>query len=304
VLQPIPSATSENGEPPAGPLTRWFTSGTFFEHHGHNIFFRRGGQGPPVLLVHGYPTSSYDWHRLWNRICSKYHVIAPDMLGMGFSDKPERHRYSILDHADLHEAVLHLLGLERVHIIAHDLGVSVVQEMLARRLESDALPAIASVVFLNGGLFAESYRPRWIQRVLSSPLGSFVGPRIPRSSFDSTLRKLFGPESRPTDAEMAAFWELVNYKDGRRVTHRVGRFVRERALYRDRFVAPLVRGSVPIRLVNGLVDPNSGAHMVERYRELVPQGDVVELPRIGHWPQLEAPLEVFAAAAEFFDENP
>lgn len=84
--------------------------------------------------------------------------------------------------------------------------------------------------------------------------------------------------------------------DGRRVTHSVGRFILDRVALRDRLVAPLVRRRVPVRLVNGSLDPNSGAHMARRYRELVPEADVVDLPRIGHWPQLEAPAEVVAAA--------
>ncbi len=286
------------------PLTEWLAGGSFFEHRGHRIFVRRAGDGPALLLVHGYPISSYDWHRVWGPFSARYAVIAPDMLGMGFSDKPAAHRYSVMDHAEMHEALLRELGITRLHVLAHDLGVSVVQEMLARRLKAPALPEIASVVFLNGGLFAETYRPRFIQRVLCSPLGRFVGPLVPKTAFDSALRELFGPDTQPSETELALMWDLVDHNQGRRVTHRVGRFVLDRAAFRDRLVEPLARRVTPMRLINGLLDPNSGAHMVERYRDVVANADVVELPRIGHWPQLEAPAEVLAAAHAFFRANP
>lgn len=276
------------------PLAEWHASGSSFEFAGHGIFYRQAGTGAAVLLIHGYPTGSYDWHRVWDALAVEFHLIAPDMLGLGFSGKPRAHPYGVFDHADMHQALLARLGVSRVHLVAHDLGVSVAQELLARHLEGHWPVEIASVTFLNGGLFAECYRPRLIQRILNSPLGAFVGPRIPRSAFDRTLRELFGPQTPPSPEDLEAMWQLVNVNDGRRVTHLVGRFVLDRVAYRDRLVQALLSGRIPLRLINGARDPNSGAHMAKRYRELVPHPDIIDLPEIGHWPQLEAPEVVVA----------
>ena len=75
----------------------------------------------------------------------------------------------------------------------------------------------------------------------------------------------------------------------------------ERRTHRDRWVGALVNTSVPRRLINGPVDPVYGAHMAERYRELVPEPDVVTLPGIGHYPQVEDPQGVLKAFLEFMD---
>jgi pimeloyl-ACP methyl ester carboxylesterase len=281
-------------------LQQWLDGGTFLEHAGRRHFVRRGGSGPPLLLVHGYPFSSFDWHRVWDRLATSHSLVAPDMLGMGFSDKPERHVYSIAGHADLFEAVLANEGLDRVRVLAHDLGVSVVQEMLARQQTDAKLPRFTSIVFLNGGLFPETYRPRWIQRALSSPLGDWLGPRVPRRMFERALARVFGPETQPSAADFETFWQLLNHRHGLRVTHAVGRFTSDRTRFRDRYVGALVASAVPMRLINGSLDPNSGAHMARRYRELVPNADVVDLPRIGHFPQLEDPHAVGEAALGFF----
>ncbi|MBF6182898.1 alpha/beta fold hydrolase [Nocardia otitidiscaviarum] len=281
-------------------LEHWLTAGKFFPFSGYRVFYRRSGRGPALLLIHGYPFNSFDWHRIWFRLTERYDVLAPDMLGMGFSDKPLRHHYSVLEHADMHEALLRAQGVEEVLILAHDLGVSVVQEMLARRITDPALPRIRAVAFLNGGLFPEVYRPRLVQRVLSSPAGDVLGPLLPPPLLRLAVREVFGPDTKPSAADMRDFLDIVEYNHGRWVNHKVGRFTLERVRYRERWVEPLAKAVVPLRFINGAVDPNSGAHMAARYREVVPDPDVVSLDRIGHWPQLEAPEATFEAADAFF----
>ena len=90
------------------------------------------------------------------------------------------------------------------------------------------------------------------------------------------------------------FHQILEYNDGKRVLHKVGRFVNDRYRYRNRWVRAMRETTVPMRLIDGPVDPNSGAHMARRYREVIPGADIVMLADdIGHWPQIEAPDEVW-----------
>jgi pimeloyl-ACP methyl ester carboxylesterase len=73
------------------------------------------------------------------------------------------------------------------------------------------------------------------------------------------------------------------------------RYMVERRQFRERWVGALQNSNIPLRLIDGLDDPVSGAHMVARYRELIADADVVELEGIGHYPQLEAPEQVLRA---------
>ena len=75
----------------------------------------------------------------------------------------------------------------------------------------------------------------------------------------------------------------------------------ERRRHRERWVGALQTTVVPLRVIDGLEDPVSGAHMVARYRELVPHPDVVELDGIGHYPQVEDPQGVVRAFLAFHD---
>jgi pimeloyl-ACP methyl ester carboxylesterase len=270
-------------------LRAWRRGGRSFTHGGHTVFFKDEGHGPTVLLLHGYPTGSYDWHALWPLLTPQCRLIAPDMIGLGFSDKPTDWDYTLQTHADMHEALLQHLGLSSVHVVAHDLGVSVAQEMLARRLEgSEALPRIQSLTLLNGGLCPEAYRPRRIQQLLATPLGAWLGPRLPEAAVKRALSELMGDGHANRAALLEDFWQLVCFNDGRRIAHQAGRFWRDRLACRDRLVGALLARAMPLRLINGAADPNSGQHMAARFKQLMPEADIVSLAQVGHWPQIEA----------------
>lgn len=107
------------------------------------------------------------------------------------------------------------------------------------------------------------------------------------------MREMFGPNTKPTPHMMTVFNQILDYNDGRRVLHKVGRFINDRYTLRNRWVRAMRQTAVPMRLIDGPIDPNSGAHMARRYEEVIPDADVVMLADdIGHWPQLEAPEDV------------
>ncbi|GGM62048.1 alpha/beta hydrolase [Longimycelium tulufanense] len=287
-------------------LESWKATGEWFDYLGFEVFYLKKGNGPYLLLVHGYPFSSFDWKLIWPALARRFTVIAPDMLGMGFSDKPVRYEYSVHDHTDMHEALLTHLGVGQCHILAHDLGDSVVQEMLARHEEGSAL-TISSITWLNGGLFNEAYTPRPMQVLLSkTPLGGLFAMRpqlfMADPLVDRTINELFGPDTKPSPELLRQFHDILGHKDGKRVMHKVGRFIVDRYRYRNRWVRAMRQTSVPMRLIDGPYDPNSGRHMADRYRQVVPDANVVLLDaKIGHWPQIEDPGNVITHFLEFID---
>jgi len=289
-------------------VSDWRASGKRFDHAGRSFFYQEGGAGPPLLLIHGFPTSSWDWHRIWGELGRRFRLIAPDMLGFGFSPKPRWHRYAMSEQADLHEALLAQLGVPRVHVLAHDYGDTVAQELLARHEERCAhgngaagAPWIESVVFLNGGLFPEAHRPRRVQTLLAGPFGPLLSLLSSRRAFGSGFSAIFGPRTKPSEAELDEFWTLLTHDGGHRIGHKLIRYMEERRTHRERWVGALQRTAVPRRLIDGPEDPVSGAHLAARYQELVPGADVVLLPGIGHYPQVEDPAGVLAAFFAFHD---
>ncbi|MFJ4192846.1 alpha/beta fold hydrolase [Pseudomonas sp. NPDC089534] len=282
------------------PLSVWRKRSRTFVFRGQPIRYWTCGQGEPLLLIHGFPTASWDWHYLWQPLAQRYRVIACDMLGFGDSAKPLNHTYSLLEQADLQQALLAHLKVEQpLHLLAHDYGDSVAQELLARH--GDGLIEVASCVFLNGGLFPETHRPVLMQKLLLSPLGWMIGRAFSREGLAKSFRQIFGPQSRPSESELDDFWSLIESNHGPRIMHKLIGYIPERRVQRDRWVAAMQRGDIPLRVIDGETDPISGGHMVERYRQLIPDADAVLLPGIGHYPQTEAPAQVLKHYLEFRD---
>lgn len=283
----------------AAMLEEWQQGGKWFTYEGHAIFSRMAGRGEPLVLMHGFPTASWDWNRIWPMLIQGNNVLALDMLGFGFSDKPREHAYSIEDQADLMQGMLEGLGLKFVHIFAHDYGCSVAQELLAREQEG-ALPfQIASICFLNGALFPEVHNPLMIQKLLRGPLGGLISRGLTRRSFERSFLKLLGSKRTVSQQDMDDFWHLLTYNNGRGILHHLIQFMEERRCHRHRWVSALQNAKQPMRLISGIADPVSGLAMAQRYQEMVPDADVVQLRNVGHYPHFESPWEVFSAYREF-----
>ena len=275
----------------------WRAKGDYFEWRGERIFYRAEGRGEPVVLIHGFPTASWDWSPLWPALVERYRVLTLDMIGFGFSAKPRDFAYSILAQADLFGALLAREQVTRYHLVAHDYGLTVAQELLARQRDDAAAPRITTVCLLNGGMFPEAHRPLLTQKLLASPLGPLLARLSSYRTFAQAMRRIWGSHPVP-EAELRGMWQLITTHDGMRVMPKLIGYMAERRRHRERWVGAVVDAAMPVRLIDGLDDPISGAHMVARYRELVSNPDVVELPGVGHYPQLEAPADVQRAVLE------
>jgi pimeloyl-ACP methyl ester carboxylesterase len=289
-----------------GPeLAEWKNAGKFFDFNGFPIFYRQSEvRGEVLLCLHGFPTSSFDYRKVWDRLSERFQLIAADMIGYGFSAKPYEFAYTTVDQADLIEAFVSFLALKRVHILAHDYGNTITQELLARHMEGRLKFEITTICFLNGALFPETHRPILAQKLLISPIGKYLGRFMPDSRFAAGLSSIFGPDTKPSEAELSAYLELFKNNGGKRIAHKLIRYMPERQKYRERWVPPLQSMSQPFLFINGSADPVSGRHLVDRFREVVPgQKNIVELPRIGHFPHLESHDEVIEKFMSFHDAS-
>ena len=266
----------------------WIDRARFFDHASQRIAYWDAGHGRPLLLIHGFPTSSWDWHQVWAALAERRRVIACDMLGFGLSAKPKS-GYSIQRQADIQMALLHELGVTEFDVIAHDYGDTVAQELLARRNEQGAATGLGRMLLLNGGLFPEQHRLLPIQRLGSSPFGFIVGRLMNRQRFGRNFRRVFAPTTQPSEQELDEFWRLIAHNDGHRISHTLMHYIAERREFRERWVGALQQATVPLKLVDGGVDPISGKHMYEHFRQLVPDAEAVCFDDVGHYPQTEAP---------------
>src|SRR6266852_1104819 len=97
--------------------------------NGNKIFYREAGPktAPAILLLHGFPTSSHMFRNLIPALAGRYHVVAPDLPGFGFSDAPgrARFRYTFENLARVIDRFTQTIGLERYAIYVFDYGAPV-----------------------------------------------------------------------------------------------------------------------------------------------------------------------------------
>ena len=288
------------------PLDEWRAAARPLEVAGAQIAYwtsrNPSEQKPWLLLIHGFPTSSWDWSALWPDLEKQFNLAALDMLGFGLSDKPTNIQYSIINQADLQEALLSELGVGEAHLFVHDYGNTVGQELLARANEGSLSFSLKSLCFLNGGLFPEQHRARFIQKLGLTPFGPLVGILLTKNGLRKSFDEIFGPDTKASEIEIDGHWAMMNENSGRRVLHKLLRYIPERRANRTRWVGALKDARAPLRLIDGGRDPVSGEHLYHYYREEVPNADAVLLEDIGHYPHTEAPGRVLSAFLEFHEK--
>ncbi|CAA9426006.1 MAG: Alpha/beta hydrolase fold [uncultured Pyrinomonadaceae bacterium] len=282
-------------------LKTWRESGNYYNYKGFSIFYRLSQMSDEVVLcLHGFPTSSFDYHKIHHALAERFAVLSFDMIGYGFSAKPANYDYTTFNQVDVLQSLLDYLKIRRVHILAHDYGNTITQELLARAEENRLDFSIETICLLNGALFPETHRPILAQKILISPIGFVFGRLITDSKFKKSLASIFGEQTQPSEDELNDFTAVFKFNDGRRIAHRLIRYMRERAVYRERWVGALQRTKVPFRFINGSADKVSGKHLVERFRSVVPhQTNIIELEGVGHFPHFETPERVLDEYLKF-----
>jgi len=286
-------------------LQQWKASGQYYHFYGnlkgHDIFYRIQGQGEALLLIHGFPSCSWDWHKISKQLSQHYQIISFDLLGFGFSDKPQQHHYTIFEQADIAEALLTKLNIDSCHILAHDYGDTVFQELLARQIEGRLSFSMRSAAMLNGGIFHGVHHPLLAQKLLISPLGGIASRLMSQATFNHSFKKIFGKNTQPSTPELNQLWQANSYQNGLRNAHLIIRYMDERKQYAKRWGGALLNSPIPLRLIDGVADPISGGHLSDYYEANMPAPDSVRLEGIGHYPQLEAPELVLKYYFEFIN---
>ncbi len=250
----------------------------------------------PLLVIHGFPTSSFDFHRVLERLAEHRRVLLFDMPGFGLSAKPDR-GYSIDLHADVAQAFVRDAGVSTVALLTHDLGDTVGGELLARNAEGRWPVEVTRRVVTNGSIYIEmAHLTAGQQLLLALPderLPADAG--IDGASMAASLAATFSPGSPVDHDELAAEWEMIAHESGHLLLPRTIRYIEERRRNQGRFTGAIEDHPSALAVVWGTDDPIAVAPMAERLCAARPDAALTWLPGVGHYPMLEAP-DAFAAA--------
>jgi pimeloyl-ACP methyl ester carboxylesterase len=250
----------------------------------------------PILVIHGFPTSSHDWQRVLDRLAHRHRVVLPDLLGFGLSEKPDQ-RYSLFEQADLVEALVRNAGMTDVVLVTHDMGDSVGGELLARSLAGTLAFDVTRRVITNGSVYLDMAHLTDGQQLLLSLPDERLAEGLGRGALVQALRGTFASGAPVSDEDVETAADLIHRDGGDLLLPRTIRYVEERRVHEGRWTGAIEQHPAPLTIVWGDADPIAVWAMAERLHAARPDSTLVRLRDVGHYPMLEAP-NGFAAAVD------
>ena len=258
----------------------------------------------PVLVLHGFPTSSFDWHLIVDDLARDRRVVLFDFPGFGLSSKPDR-RYSIELYADAAEAVAAHCALDQLALLTHDMGDSVGGELLARDMDRGLPFAVTSRVLCNGSIYIDlAQLTPGQEMLLAADDARFDLASLgidPAEAFRSGVAATFSPAHQPGDDELDAAWWFASQLSGHTLLARTIRYIEDRRANEARFTGAIETHLSPLGVVWGRLDPVAVYPMAEQLVVRRPGTPLVTLDSVGHWPMLEDAPAFLAAVRRFLD---
>ena len=277
-------------------VREWQAQGRSERFRNHSIqVHQTDGEGPPLLLLHGFPSSSYDFRALLGALPGR-RTLTFDFLGFGLSDKPRDHLYRLGWQADLVEEMVHRhFPGEQVFLIAHDMGTSVSTELFARDLEGKLGFAMTGAMLFNGSMILEKATLTRSQKLLRGRVGPLASKLSNYPVFRREFGAVFSPDHPLGADEAADQWSLVCHNGGRTLGHRLIHYLEERERLTERWHGAIRDWKASLSLTWGELDPVATVSVLEALIELRPGVPVERLPRLGHYPQVEDPAAIASA---------
>ena len=258
---------------------------------------------PALLVLHGFPTCSYDWVPVLPALSAERDVVLIDCLGFGLSDKPDM-RYGLRIYADGAEAALRHFGIDHVDVLTHDVGDSVGGELLARSLDGDLAFTFGRRVLTNGSIYMEHVQLTIGQQLLLGLPDAFE-PRVGADggvAFRAGLVATFAPDATYDDHELDCLVALALRDQGISMLPRTIRYIEDRRAEEARFTGAIERHPSPVDVVWGREDPVAVHAMATQLVARRPDARLTTLDGVGHYPMLEAPEAFAAAVLAYLDE--
>jgi len=283
------------------PTRRWLASGRHLEIEGKRIFVYEHGAGQAILMLHGFPTSGYDWRGVIDGLANVNRCIALDFPGYGLSDKPEPYSYSLFQQTDVVEALARSLSIAEAHVVSHDVGTSVHTELLAREQEGRLAFRALSSSFLNGSMLQDLATITPFQKLLASnqtlPQAIAISENLSAGYIDGIKSVMKRPECL-SENDIAVMNDLIAYQDGNRRLPALSLYMRERYIHRERWIGALQRAQ-RVQFIWADGDPVANVEMGRALAQEVAQAKYIELPGLGHFLLMEDPATVAKHVRDF-----
>jgi pimeloyl-ACP methyl ester carboxylesterase len=277
---------------------KWKSKGKFIQVNNNRLFVIDTNNGintsqKSMVILHGYPTSSFDYYKVLPELSKNYRVILHDHLGFGFSDKPIDVNYSLVTQADIALELWRHLGLKKIFLFAHDYGTSVATEIIARYNANELDIEIEQLILTNGSIHIELSQLRTIQKLLKHKfLGKYVAKLTNFLIFKKNMKNIYFDTSKVTDNELKEMWKLIELNGGRKVIHKLTQYINERYLHWNRWIGALKETQISTKIIWAKNDPIAVPAIAKLLAKEIPNNTLYWIENTGHFLMLENPKEL------------
>lgn len=282
--------------PPPGNLDHSWGERQVFDYHGVKINYYEAGQGPPVILLHGFGACTYTWRFLAPALAKGHRVFAIDLKGFGLSAKPADGKYAVSDQADMVAAFLRRRDLPDLALVGHSMGGAVAL-MTYFKVRPDHPARIKKLVLIDSAGYPQ--KMPWFIRFARIPIISAIGDWLlpPRFLTTLVLRKCYYNKDKITDEQIDTYAYYGNLPGARQAVTATAQQILPVDI--DALIAQYKTISVPVLIIWGAEDEVVPRSVGKKFQRDIPNSELVILPECGHIPLEEEPPVARRAITEF-----
>jgi pimeloyl-ACP methyl ester carboxylesterase len=281
---------------PSFSLAQYLGEQKTFDYQGVKINYYEAGQGPPIILLHGFGGCSYSWRFLAPALAEDHRVFTIDLKGYGLSDKPADGNYAISDQADMVAAFIRSQDLHDVVIMGHSMGGGVTL-MTYLKVREDQPARVKSLVLIDSAGYPQKM-PWFIWLAKAPVLGSVGGKLVsPRFATYLVLKKCYYYDDKITEEQIDTYAYYGSLPGALEAVVQTAKQIVPDDI--DALTAQYKTISVPVLIIWGAEDEVVPLSVGKNFKRDIPNSQLVILPKCGHMPPEEEPGETTRVVKEF-----
>jgi len=264
------------------------------------IKYQDRGSGNPIVLLHGFGGSSYSWRYVAESFSRKYRVISIDLKGFGLSDKPEDGRYSALDQSRIISGFIEEKGLKGITLVGHSYGGAVAL-LTFLSFEANHKNPIKELILIDAAAYRQPL-PAFISIMRTPCLGNLFLSLLP-GNFNArvVLKEAFFNDGKISEEMVRTYASYLGQPGAHHALIETARQIIPRNV--EELSQMYSKIGVPVLLIWGEEDRIVPTWVGERLARDLPQGTLIKVPKCGHIPQEECPVETIQTIHFFLESG-
>lgn len=257
-----------------------------FDYQGVKINYYDEGQGPPIILLHGFGGCSYSWRYLAPALAANHRVYSIDLKGFGLSDKPQDGKYAMSDQADMVTAFIHNKDLHNLVIVGHSMGGGVTLSTYLK-VREDQPPRVKALVLIDSPGYPQ--KTPWFIQLAKLPVLADVGDKLvsPRFATYMVLRGDYYYKDKITEDQINTYAYYDSLPGAWEALVQSAKQIEPADV--EALVTQYKTISVPVLVIWGEEDEVVPLEVGKKFKRDIPNCQLVILPKCGHMPPEEEP---------------